>query len=275
MSDPAPFDSPLFLALLILLAAPAVGSFLGLVADRLPRGESVVAPRSFCRACGAGLGWRELLPVLSYLLQGGRCRRCGARLGRWHLWAELAALAAAGLAVAAGGGAPAIGLSAALLWLLLALVLCDLRWFRLPDALTGLLLALALGLALARFPVLPGGPGPALAGAGLGAGGFWALRAGYRRWRGRQGMGLGDVKLMAGLGALVGPWALPQMLLLAALGALAVAAWQARRRRGALRGDRPLPFGAALCLAGAAIWLAARFGLVGHGFGDEFGHGFH
>lgn len=251
---------PGFHSVLLILISPAVGSFLGVVIDRMPRGESVVAPRSACRACGTRLGFADLVPVLSYAAARGRCRHCGAPVAPWHLYVELSAIGAAVLAVALGGGPAVVTLTALLFWVLLTLAVADLLWFRLPDALTGLLLALALTLALLRpVPALPGGPAPALAGAAVGVAAFWVVRLAYRYLRGREGLGLGDVKLMAGLGALTGPFLLPHLVLLAALGALAAALLDRARGQGAaLHRHRALPFGTALCLAGAALWIFHR-----------------
>lgn len=227
-----------------------MGSFLGLLADRLPRGEGVVRRRSFCRACGSTLRPTEIVPILSYALAGGRCRGCGAAIPPMLLYSEVLAtgLAAVALAAAPGAGAWPV---AAVLWTLQALALCDLRWLRLPDSLNATLLALALAASL----WLPGSPAPAQAmlGAVLGAGAFWTLRVGYQRLRGREGLGLGDVKMMAGVGALVGPSDLPLTVLIAALAGVAVAVFGSVR--GArLRATRPIPFGAALGAAAALIW---------------------
>lgn len=241
------------LPLLILLISPAVGSFLGVLADRLPRGESVIHPRSACRQCNTRLSAADLVPVLSYAWTRGRCRHCGAAVAPWHLYIELTAIGLAAIAVAMGGGTTDMLLQAALLWTLLALIATDLMWFRLPDPLTGTLLALALALSLR--PGADPAPAAALIGGCLGAGSFWLIRVAYRRLRGRDGLGLGDVKLMAGLGALSGPLLLPHLILLAALGALAAALLQRLSDREALNPTRPLPFGAALALAGMAVWI--------------------
>ena len=244
-------DTPPALALLLLIAAPAAGSFLGVLIDRLPRGEDVIRRRSACRSCAAPLGPADLIPVLSYLWRRGRCGRCGAAIPRWLPGVELGALALAGLALAAGGPPGAVGLSAVVLWCLLALALCDLQWFQLPDALTGALFCAALGLSALYGP----GWAAALWGASLGSGAFLALRAGYRVWRGREGLGLGDVKLMAGLGALAGPYDLPLLVLLAALAGLAAALAGSVVAGRVPKGTQPLPFGAALAASGGVIWL--------------------
>jgi prepilin signal peptidase PulO-like enzyme (type II secretory pathway) len=75
--------------LLVLAAGLAVGSFLNLCAYRVARGQSIVRPRSHCVSCDATLGVRELIPVLSYLLQRGRCRHCGAAISKRTLAGEL------------------------------------------------------------------------------------------------------------------------------------------------------------------------------------------
>lgn len=232
------------LGIFMILIAPAVGSFLGVLADRLPRGEDVLRAPSRCRACGTRLGVRDLIPLASWLMLRGRCRTCGAAIPPVLFYAELLATGAAVLAVLAGGGALQVVLSALWLWLLIALALSDLTWFRLPDLLTGALAVVGIALS-------PAGPGAALLGAALGVGSFAALRWGYHRLRGRAGLGLGDVKLMGGLGAYAGPWDLPLLVLTGAVLGLGLALLQG----GGLRGSRALPFGAALCAAGACMWL--------------------
>lgn len=269
----APFLPDLFLpdlatlALLLLLISPAVGSFLALLVDRLPRGEAVIAPRSRCRSCQQPLHWYDLLPILSFALRRGRCRHCGAAIAPWFLYMELAALGLSLLALAYGGAPLAIGLSATILWLLLALAVGDLIWFRLPNLLNATLALVALIWAAALqvgqiapppHPLLPHNLAESLSGAGLGVGLLWGLRIAYQMLRRRAGLGLGDVKLMAGLGALVGPWLLPHLLLLAALLALTGAGVGALRKNRRLHPNRALPFGSALCAAGALIWLLAR-----------------
>lgn len=245
----------MFATLLLVLVSPAVGSFLALLADRLPRGEDVVTRPSACRACGARLGPHDLIPILSFTLSAGRCRQCGAQIPPWFLYMEIAAVGLAIIATLVGQSPGEIWLCACFLWLLLALIATDLRWFRLPDLLTGALLAVALALAW-----LTGRPDPGLAlwGAAMGSGAFLALRLGYKAVRGREGLGLGDVKLMAGLGAALGPYELPLMLLIASLTALAVAATGRARQAGALRAARPLPFGAALAAATGVLWILLR-----------------
>lgn len=265
-TDALPPVLPPAAILFLLLFAPALGSFLGVLVDRLPRGEDVLRAPSRCRACGRRLGLRDLLPILSFVWTRGRCRHCGAAIPPWSLYLELLATGAAVLALAAGGGAVTLLLSCLFLWLLLALAFCDLIWLRLPDGLT-----LALAVLVVIWAGLGGRQdlGLALLGAGLSSGSFLALRLLYRQLRHREGLGLGDVKLMAGLGGFAGVFDLPLLVLIAALLALAAGLARgglARRRSTAGRasqipfGQQALPFGAALCGAAALLWLMRALG---------------
>lgn len=231
--------------LLLLLSAPAFGSFLTVLVDRLPRGESVVLGRSHCRACGQRLGVGELVPVLGWLLGRGRCRHCGGRIGGWMPVVELAALA---IALASGLLLPPglAWLGAALGWTLLALAVIDLRHFLLPDVLT--LPLLAAGLLVSAL-LEPFALGDRLLGAAIAAAALWSIAALFRRSTGREGLGMGDVKLFAAAGAWVGWQGLPTVLLLAAVAGLvyAVLAGRLGDRRG-----RPVPFGPFL---GLGLWL--------------------
>lgn len=240
------------LAWLIILAGPFIGSFLGVLADRLPRGEDAVRKRSQCRACAARLGWRDLVPVLSFALSRGRCRHCGATLPAWLLNIEIVAAGVGVLAVIVAQSPLQMVLSAVLLWLLTALFFADLTRYRLPDALTLFLFATALALAWedpSRSLLTAGLSGLAASGA------FLALRLGYRALRGREGLGLGDVKLMAGIGAALGPWGVAPAVLAAALAALGVVLVQSLTGRAPLSPVRPVPFGSYLCLAAGGMWL--------------------
>ena len=243
----------LFTKVFVVLIGPFVGSFLGVLIDRLARGQDVVRAPSACRTCGVRLGVRELMPVLSFAINRGRCRTCHAPIPPILLYSELLGAGAAVLAVIAGYDVASVVIYAMFLWVLIALAGSDLMWFRLPDVLTAALAVIVFTLA-----VLPDGIGFLLAvlGAVFGAGSFAILRIGYRYLRGTDGLGLGDVKLMVGLGAFAGPLNLPVLVLIAATSALAIALVQRVQDRDALRATRPLPFGAALCVAAAVLWVA-------------------
>lgn len=151
-----------------------------------------------------------------------------------------------------GGTGTQVILSAALLWILAGLATADLLWLRLFDPLTA-----ALALVTYAMAVSEGGAGllQATLGSVLGAGAFAMLRWLYWLWRGREGLGLGDVKLMVGLGAFAGPYDLPLLVLLAALSALVVVLGQRVLTPTAHVPDRPLPFGTALCASAAVLWV--------------------
>ena len=243
----------LFTKVFVVLIGPFVGSFLGVLMDRLARCQDVVRAPSACRTCGVRLGVRDLVPVLSFAINRGRCRTCHAPIPPILLYSELLGAGAAVLAVIAGYDVASVVIYAMFLWVLIALAGSDLMWFRLPDVLTAALAVIAFTLA-----VLPDGIGFPLAvlGAAVGAGSFAILRIGYRYLRGTDGLGLGDVKLMVGLGAFAGPLNLPVLVLIAATSALAIALVQRVQDRDALRATRLLPFGAALCVAAAVLWVA-------------------
>ncbi|MBO1325122.1 prepilin peptidase [Acetobacter sp. TBRC 12305] len=254
---------------LVLLLAPFVGSFLGVLACRLPRGERVLIARSACAGCGAVLGPHELVPLVSYLIQNGRCRSCGARIDAEHPAMELMALGIAVLALLAcwqgvktgvyGASFPmqVVWQGCVLGWWLLVLAMIDFRTYRLPDVLT--LPLVALGLALAA-----GGGWRAVmvrgVGAGLGYAAFAGMAALYRRVRGQDGLGLGDAKLLAAAGAWLGPAVLPRLVCAAAVLTLG-GAWLATRG-GLARGQR-VPFGPGLAVAIWGAWLCRAAGLPG------------
>jgi leader peptidase (prepilin peptidase)/N-methyltransferase len=232
-----------------------VASFVALVADRWPRGEDIVSTPSHCRACHRRLSPFNLIPLVSFCVQRGRCNVCKAALPIDLLLAEVAGVAIALVVVTKlGDGAAMIalgGFGAALL----LLALLDARHLWLPDAIT-------LPLALAGLAAGPGAlallPGPSLlervAGAVLGFAALELLRRAYRALRGREGLGGGDPKLLGAIGAWLGVAALPGVVLVAALLGLGWAGVQALRGLPA-GGEAPIPLGTALAVA-ALLWLA-------------------
>lgn len=234
------------------IAGAIVGSFLATILVRWPQGRSVVAGRSQCDGCGAALGPAELVPILSFLVARGRCRRCGARIDARHALIE----AAAGLIGLVAMVAHPLPMAAAtmvfgLFLLILAALDAEHQW--LPDALT--LPLIPLGLLAAWL-----GWGPPLVdravGVVAGGGMLWGLAWLYRRLRGREGLGGGDPKLLAGIGAWVGVLHLPLVLLGAGLFGLAAAALM--HLRGARVGAATrLPLGTLMALAAWPIWLTS------------------
>lgn len=241
--------------LFLLLAAPCVGSFLGVVIERLPAGKTVLRGRSACPHCGTALSWRDLLPLAGWLANRGRCRSCGARLGLFYPAVELAALAVALWAVLVVPGWP-LWVSCALGWTLIALAVIDWRHLFLPDSLT--LPLIPAGLAV-TWALSPGRLIDHLIGAAAGFFLLLALAALYRRLRGREGLGPGDAKLLAAAGAWLGWQGLASVILLAAAGGLAGALLQARGE-GGLDPGRAVAFGPYLA---GALWLVWLYGPLG------------
>ncbi|MFC5373501.1 prepilin peptidase [Brevundimonas faecalis] len=237
-----------------------VGSFLGLVSWRLPRGEGVVFGRSRCGGCGKTLSPLRLLPLLSWALSRGRCADCDAVIPRRYPLME----AGAGLiGLWAGLGQPAIlpaVLTAVLGWQLLLLAVVDAENFWLPDQLT---LPLFLTGTAAAFCLRPGEPLAALAHAGLGAvigfGGLWLIGRLYQMVRKREGLGGGDPFMLGAGGAWVGALGLPSTLLWAALAGLSLVLARLLLRRS-VKGDDRLPFGVFLAVG---LWMTWLYGPLG------------
>ena len=231
---------------IILASAPCFGSFVGLAADRLPGRRSVLGGRSCCDSCKRILRWPDLIPIASWLALQGRCRHCGAAIGCTPLLAELAALV---IAVWAWFILPMPQLIAGLVlgWSLLLLALIDLRHMLLPDRITLPLLALGLAVTAliepARLPAHVIGAAAAYLGLAL-------VARLYAQLRGRAGLGGGDGKLLAALGAWLGWEALPSVLLIAGIAGLLFAA-----AAGRLAPSDRIAFGPALGLAGWIVWL--------------------
>ncbi len=238
--------------LLPVLAAPFMGSFLGVLIRRLPRGRPVAWGRSRCESCGASLRPSELVPLASFVALRGRCRACAAPIGVFHPAIELAALTVAAWAWSVDADAPGLlWVDCGLGWALLALAWIDWEWLRLPDALTLPLLAAGLSAAV----VFDGDAVLShVIGAALGYAGLRLVAIGYRVLRGRDGLGAGDAKLLGAAGAWVGWQALPQVLLLGAAAGLLIAG--ARRLLGwSVHAHTPVPFGPPLALALWIVWL--------------------
>lgn len=219
---------------------------------RWPRGESVARGRSACDECGRKLSALELVPLLSALISRGRCRGCGARIDPAHMLMEF------GCALIGGLGFWLIPLPAAALiviafWMLLALAALDARHFWLPDRLT--LPLAALGLTLGDW-ILPAPFWDRVIGAAVGYIGLFVLAVSYRRLRGRDGLGLGDAKLLGAIGAWLGWALLPIVLLFASLGGLL---WVlAQKLLGkSVASTTKVPLGTFLC---AAVIPAALIG---------------
>lgn len=239
--------------LLPVLAAPFVGSFLGVLIARLPVGQPVAMARSRCETCRRTLGPLDLVPLFSYVALRGRCRTCRAPIGGQHLAIELAALGVALWALTAGTEPVRLWIDCGLGWTLLTLAWIDWRHLRLPDTLT--LPLLLAGLAVTWLEAPEDVTDHAI-GALAGYLGFRLLAWTYRTLRGRDGLGLGDAKLLAAGGAWLGWMALPHVIVIAAVCGIVVAL-AVTARRGRLDGAAMIPFGPCLAFSIWVMWLYA------------------
>jgi len=230
--------------------APFIGSFLGVVVTRHDALSSVLTGRSACDSCGATLGARDLVPVFSWVALRGHCRHCGLGVAWFYPGIEIGAVLVAVWSSLMFSGA-ALWISCGLGWALLALAAADFKYLLLPDFLTLPLIVAGLVVTWALDPV-------ALAAHAIGAAaGFCAvvaLRFGYERLRGREGMGLGDAKLLAAAGAWISWEGLPSILVLAAMSALIFALLRGARAGQLSLVDR-VPFGPFLAGGLWIVWL--------------------
>jgi leader peptidase (prepilin peptidase)/N-methyltransferase len=243
-------------AAFVLLLAPLIGSFLGVVIVRLPQGRAIAWDRSRCPACNHRLGPLDLAPIASWLFSAARCRYCAAAISPFYPAIELAALGGAAWAVAVADGPLALWASCGLAWWLIALAVIDARDGLLPDALTLPLIPAGLALTWVLSPAdLPAH----LAGCAAGYLSFACLVFLYRTLRGREGLGLGDAKLLAGAGAWLSWQGLPSLVFLAALFSLMSALLLRGTGRPVTFASR-LAFGPGLC---AGFWLVWLYGPLG------------
>jgi leader peptidase (prepilin peptidase) / N-methyltransferase len=220
---------------------------------------NLVVPRSACPGCKAPITALQNVPIVSYLVLRGRCANCGVRISpRYPVVEALTGILSAAVAWKLGFGWPAAA-GLVLTWFLVALAFIDIDTQLLPDSLT--LPLLWLGLLLSLFAPAPGmAPIPvdmrsSIIGAIAGYLSLWTVYHLFRLLTGKEGMGFGDFKLLAALGAWLG-WRmlLPTVLIAAAVGAVAGIGLLAVRRQNR---STPIAFGPFLAAAG---WLMLMFG---------------
>jgi leader peptidase (prepilin peptidase)/N-methyltransferase len=265
------------LALLVsatLLLGLLVGSFLNVVILRLPRMMeiawkkecreilelpeepteqiSLIYPPSRCPSCGAGIRPWQNVPVVSWLLLRGKCAGCSAPISAQYPLVEAATGLLSALCAWHFGWGPQLVAALLLTWALVTLTVIDLRTMLLPDSIT--LPLLWLGLLLSLIPVFTD-MRSALIGAMAGYMSLWLVFHLFKLVTGKEGMGYGDFKLLAALGAWLGWQSLPMIVLLSSVvGAVVGIGLIAFRRLGR---EMPIPFGPYLAAAG---WLAMVYG---------------
>jgi leader peptidase (prepilin peptidase)/N-methyltransferase len=228
----------------------SVGSFLNVCIHRLPRGSSIATPPSHCPSCGYRLRWYDNIPVLSYLWLRGRCRGCGAPISLRYPIVEILTMLLFLLHFIVFGWTALMGVRLAFACALLVLFAIDLEHQILPDRIT--LPGIVVGVIASIW--LPPGIRDALLGVLLGGGILWLVIWGYYMVTGQEGMGFGDVKMLAMIGAFLG-W--QQVLVTLVLGSVTGSVVGLLLIRFAGRDMKyALPFGTFLALGALLASLA-------------------
>lgn len=234
--------NPVELAIVTLVGL-AIGSFLNVVIHRLPRRESLVSPGSRCPSCGYALGAVDNVPVLSWVLLGGRCRKCRARISVRYPVVELVTAAVFVAHYYVFGWTPLLAVRLVFASSLVALFAIDLEHHLLPDAIT--LPGIVAGLLASLF--LPPGIRDALIGILAGGGVLWLIGEAYYRYAGEEGMGGGDVKMLAMIGAFLGWQLVIVTLVFSSIAGAVIGLAVIAIRRGGMK--YALPYGTFLSVA--------------------------
>jgi leader peptidase (prepilin peptidase) / N-methyltransferase len=270
---------PFFLIFIAILGA-IIGSFLNVVIHRLPREESIVLPSSKCPSCGAGIAFYDNIPILSYLVLGGRCRGCKAPISARYPAVE-ALTAALFLATAWHDGLTlALPFDLVFVTAVTALVFIDAEHMILPNAITypGIVFAVVARLVL---PYLMGEPHfddlpmllngsmaglplwavsliGAFIGALIGGGSLWLMGWTWEKLRGIEAMGLGDVKMMFMVGAYLG-WRLTILNIFLGVLSGSIIGIAMMARQGKRNMQMLLPFGVFLGIGAVAALLIGSY----------------
>ena len=237
------------IAIAFAIVGLMVGSFLNVCIYRVPLRRSVVRPRSRCASCERTLAWYENIPIVSYAALGGRCRTCGTRIALRYPLVELLTAAAFVAEYEVLGLSALLPVRIAFACVLIVLFFIDLEHQLLPNVITLPALCAALVVSL----VLPPGLRDAVIGVLIGGGILFLIAEGYFRLRHEEGMGMGDVKMLAMIGAFLG-WKLTIVtLILASLGGSLAGVVLIVTRRGTLKAA--LPFGTFLAAGALAASL--------------------
>ncbi len=235
------------IASLAFVGGMVTGSFVGVVAHRVPRGGSIIGPRSVCDSCGTQIAAYDNVPVVSWLVLRGRCRDCGARIPLRYPLVEIAVgLAFAATAIVLHDDPAQLVLGLVFVAMLAAITLTDLERQIIPNSI--LLVGTVAGLALVAVTDPSSLPERLIAAAGAG-GLLLIIGLAYPR-----GMGMGDVKLAAVMGLYLGSAVAPALFVGVLSGTIVGVALMAARGSGARR--LKVPFGPFLALGGVVALLA-------------------
>jgi leader peptidase (prepilin peptidase)/N-methyltransferase len=264
--------------ILAALAGLLIGSFLNVCIFRLPRDLSVVRPRSFCPGCEKMIAWYDNIPLLSFVILGGRCRHCHERIPIRYPLVEFATAGAFALWVAALGPTLAALKFSIFSAILITLIASDFEERILPDEFT--LGGMVIGIALAAFVplgrefayiLLPASigqawqsVGEAVFGAAFASGSIWLVGWLYQKLRHREGLGFGDVKMIAMIGAFLGlKAALLTLIAASLLGAVGGLVYIFVTGKDASTYE--LPFGSFLGLAALGVAMFGEVVMVWYG----------
>jgi leader peptidase (prepilin peptidase) / N-methyltransferase len=240
---------PLQLSILIVLGL-TVGSFLNVCIHRIPREQSLMFPPSRCPGCEHRLAWFENIPVLSYAVLGGRCRKCRTRISIRYPLVELATMAVFVVHGEVFGWTALLVPRLLFACAMVVLFAIDLEHHLLPNVIT--LPGIAVGLVSSA--VLPPGIVDALIGTVVGGGVLWLIGEAYFRYSGHEGMGGGDVKMLAMIGAFLG-WKLVLVtLVLSSFAGSLIGVAVIALKRGGLK--YALPYGTFLALGALVASIA-------------------
>jgi leader peptidase (prepilin peptidase) / N-methyltransferase len=239
-------------ALVLAVLGLAVGSFLNVCIHRIPRRQSLLHPPSRCPACGERLRWHDNVPVVGYLRLRGRCRSCRAPISIRYPIVELATMAVFLLHYAVFDWGPLLAVRLLFACALIVLFAIDLEHHLLPNVIT--LPGIVVGLFCSLF--VPPGLLDAVIGALVGGGVLWLIGEAYYRYSGQEGMGGGDVKMLAMIGAFLGWQQVILTLVLSSIAGSVVGLLLILRRRGNLKHE--LPYGTFLALAALAASIAGE-----------------
>jgi leader peptidase (prepilin peptidase)/N-methyltransferase len=240
------------LALFLGVIGLAVGSFLNVCIYRLPRQESLNWPGSHCPSCARPLSWYENIPIVSWLVLRGRCRSCAAAISVIYPIVEAITGAVFVAASLLYGWTPLLAARLIFACAMIVLFAIDLRHRILPNVIT--LPGIVAGLAFSLF--LPPGWLSALAGLLAGGGVLWAIGETYYRLRGIDGLGMGDVKMLAMIGAFLGWQLMLLTLVLASCAGSLVGIGLIVLGRGGMKAA--LPFGTFLAVGAIVAAVAGE-----------------
>ena len=230
-----------------------IGSFLNVVIYRVPLGQSLVTPPSRCPRCGYRLKWYDNIPVIGWLLLRGRCRECRNSISIQYPIVELVTAVLFVVIVWVTPPGPLLAGRLLLLCILIALFGIDLEHQILPNTIT--LPGIAAGLLLSTITIPPG-LRDALIGTVLGGGVLYAIAWGYYWWRREEGLGMGDVKMLAMIGAFLGWKMVLVTLVLSSFSGALIGVSLIALQRGSMK--LALPFGTFLAAGAVAAMLVGQ-----------------